>query len=239
MENVVEYVFVGVMFFLLFSCGFMTFNSSVDSYLDSSRGSDDLSISTYILHTLAPGGNLDPFTLQKLSDSCLRSQSSLYLSYDDLKTSLGLNEYGFSLSFMSVLNVTLSYSDGSLACLVSNLYSSKLCAADVTAYFFVSGVLNLSLTRHFEEGFGVFYVDFKPDFVLVFARSGVFFGLGWVGEVSLFDSMLFDGFLTLSSLPYGDGFLLSEGVIGGVRSWSLSEGSLTFYSQLFSSGFLI
>ena len=57
MENVVEYVFVGVMFFLLFSCGFMTFNSSVDSYLDSSHGSDDLSISTYILHTLAPGGN--------------------------------------------------------------------------------------------------------------------------------------------------------------------------------------
>ncbi|RLE53475.1 MAG: hypothetical protein DRJ26_03290 [Candidatus Methanomethylicota archaeon] len=235
MEVVVEYVFVGLMVFLLLSACVAGVNSYASlSFQKLNTNSVLNSLTDYLLSILAPSGEASPFFIEKLSQEYKSISPNSYLPYEDFKELMGITHYSLTINIKPSLKVNLHLKGDELFCSILNLVNENPIPADVILYAFNSTGNLERVAIHVGSGGGHCKFKFKPVLVVAFAINGKFFGFNYTGNFQVVESAVFSGALFFTGISIGKSkYLLAEGGAGGAKTVSLDYLPTIFYSQAF------
>ncbi len=239
MEVVVEYVFAGLMVFMLLTACLAGLNSYANFSLQKLNDNSLQSfLSHYLLSILAPNGKACSHFIQKLSVECRSICSSSYLPYDELQMLLGVTRYGLTLTIKPSLQVSLQLKGRELYCTVVNSITSAPFSADIFLYAFNENGRVDRICIRAAGGCGYYKFGFEPKLVVAFAVDGEFFGFNYTGIFKEVEAAAFNGALFFTSIPLGySKYLLAEGKAGGARTENVLFTPIIFYSQAFDSTF--
>ncbi|MEM2136391.1 MAG: hypothetical protein QXI93_00335 [Candidatus Methanomethylicia archaeon] len=237
MEDVVEYVFVAFMFFLLISSSTIFIGFLAKNYIIRSKPDIELIFDT-ITSILAPENCLDPILMQSLCKNYSLT-FGYYLGYDEFRDLINFEDFSFSILITPPLHVDISFKDGFIIINSFNVFNDVPCGDIAYIHIFHNNNFNQSFHIHLDSGVGGLFLGFKPELAVVFVEYGPLFGVGVFGDYRVSYGSFLNGFIFLSSLERNLGYSLMDGVIGGSIYTNITDEGLIFYTREFSHDFNI